>query len=313
MHFYVGITDKDWFTLNASRTNPDEVNFWKPSPSANFKALAIGEPLLFKLHAPLNYIVGGGFFTRFLHLPINLAWEAFGEANGVSSQEEMRNRIANYRGTRLGPRDNPNVGCILLSEPFFWPREMWIDSPKEFSRHTQQGKGFEADFGVGKEIWDSVAERLKKSAPAASDNTSATVAAINSGGHGKPQIILPRLGQGSFRMLLTEVYGKRCAITGERTLPVLDAAHIRPYNVFPRHELSNGLLLRSDLHRLFDNGYITVDPASRKVIVSKRIREEFENGRDYYRLEGTALREPIESIHRPLVDHLEYHANRVFR
>jgi putative restriction endonuclease len=201
----------------------------------------------------------------------------------------------------------------LLAEPFFWPKALCIDSPKELSRHTQQGTGFEADEGVGKEIWNSVAERLKTTSPAVSDTSTATVAAINSGGHGKPQIVLPRLGQGSFRALLTDVYGRRCAVTGERTLPVLDAAHIKPYKVFPRHELSNGLLLRSDLHRLFDDGYITVDPVSRRIVVSKRIREEFENGKDYYRLEGTTLREPIESIHRPHADNLEYHASHVFR
>lgn len=69
MRLYVGITDNDWFQLHASRLGTDEVNFWKPSPSANFKALQVGEPLLFKLHALDNYIAGGGFFTRFLHLP----------------------------------------------------------------------------------------------------------------------------------------------------------------------------------------------------------------------------------------------------
>lgn len=313
MHFYIGITDNDWFALQASRSDVDEVNFWKPSPTANFKALQVGEPLLFKLHAPFNFIVGGGFFTRFLHLPINLAWDAFREANGVSSLEEMRSRIANYRGITLAVNDNPSVGCILLSEPFFWSRELWIPSSSEFSSHIQQGKGFEADVGAGKEIWNSVAERLKSQPRAKLDTATATIAAIESGGHGKPQIVLPRLGQGSFRILLTDMYKRRCAITGERTLPVLDAAHIKPYNLLARHELSNGLLLRSDLHRLFDDGYITVDPMDRKIVVSKRIREEFENGKEYYRLEGTALREPSQILHRPLSANLEFHAYNIFR
>jgi len=66
-----------------------------------------------------------------------------------------------------------------------------------------------------------------------------------------------------------------------------------------RHELTNGVLMRSDLHRLFDEGYLTVDPTDRCVVVSKRIREEFENGRDYYKLEGQAIREPVEAWARP--------------
>jgi hypothetical protein len=59
-------------------------------------------------------------------LPVNLAWEAFREANGVSSLEEMRARIAFYRRTLILATENPTVGCILLAEPFFWPEGVWI-------------------------------------------------------------------------------------------------------------------------------------------------------------------------------------------
>jgi putative restriction endonuclease len=78
MRFWVGVTDKSWFDQLQARM-PDEVNFWQPTnrPVANF--LEAGTPFLFKLHAPNNYIVGGGFFVRFSALPARLAWEAFGE------------------------------------------------------------------------------------------------------------------------------------------------------------------------------------------------------------------------------------------
>jgi putative restriction endonuclease len=72
-------------------------------------------------------------------------------------------------------------------------------------------------------------------------------------------------------------------------------------------------LLRSDLHRLFDEGYLTVDPKARRVVVSNRIREEFENGKDYYKLEGQLLREPTEAWAKPLTENLEYHAYSRFR
>jgi putative restriction endonuclease len=94
---------------------------------------------------------------------------------------------------------------------------------------------------------------------------------------------------------------------------VPEAAHIKPYSLVMRHEVSNGLLLRSDLHKLFDEGYLTVDPQDRRVVVSKRIKEEFENGRDYYKLEGQPLREPSEPWPRPLAENLEYHAYNRFR
>lgn len=111
---------------------------------------------------------------------------------------------------------------------------------------------------------------------------------------------------------MTDAYQKRCAITGERTLPVLDAAHIKPYKVIQKHEVSNGLLMRSDLHRLFDDGYLTIDPLEHRVVVSKRIKEEFENGRDYYGLEGLRIREPNEPWAKPGAENLEYHATRFF-
>jgi len=269
--------------------------------------------MLFKLHSPLNFIAGGGFFTRFLHLPLSLAWESFGRANGVASVEEMRMRIGKYRHLDFASADNPNVGCILLAEPFFWPRELWIPSPAEFSRNNQVGQGFDAESGAGKALWAAVSERFAVQPPPQIETATATLSAIESKGYGKPQIVHPRLGQGTFRVLVTEAYERRCAITGERTLPVLDTAHIMPFSVCKRHELSNGILMRSDLHRLFDGGYLTIDPADRKVVVSKRIRQEFENGKEYYRLEGQQIREPNELAFRPLTENIEYHAYNRFR
>src|SRR5258708_12765016 len=72
MRLYVAFTDRDWFALHASKPEVEEVNFWRPSPDARFKALQPGELLLFKLHSPDNFIAGGGFFTRFLQLPLSL-------------------------------------------------------------------------------------------------------------------------------------------------------------------------------------------------------------------------------------------------
>src|SRR4051794_17989519 len=66
--------------------------------------------------------------------------------------------------------------------------------------------------------------------------------------HGRPQLVIPRLGQGSFRLAVLDAYDGACAITTEHSLPVLEAAHIRPWAAGGRHELPNGLPLRRDLH-----------------------------------------------------------------
>ena len=106
------------------------------------------------------------------------------------------------------------------------------------------------------------------------DPGPATIAAVQSIRYGEPMVVRPRLGQGAFRVIVTDAYERRCAITGERTLPVLEAAHIKPYGSGGPHELENGLLLRSDLHTLCDQGYVTVDADQLKVVVSNRIREK---------------------------------------
>ena len=116
-----------------------------------------------------------------------------------------------------------------------------------------------------------------------------------------------RLGQGAFRVLVTDAYTRRCSITGEKTLPVLEAAHIKPYSKSGPHFISNGLLLRSDLHKLFDAGYITITK-NYKVEVSKRIREEFQNGKEYYQYHGKELAYlPSRPLDRPNEKYIEWH------
>lgn len=68
----------------------------------------------------------------------------------------------------------------------------------------------------------------------------------------------------------------------------------------------NGILLRADIHKLFDTGYVTVTPEY-QFEVSRRIKEEFENGRDYYALHGSRIRLPHDVAHRPAVESLSWH------
>jgi putative restriction endonuclease len=92
---------------------------------------------------------------------------------------------------------------------------------------------------------------------------------------------------------------------------VLEAAHIQPYAAGGRHSIQNGLLLRSDLHTLFDRGYVTVTPEAH-LEVSRRIREEFENGHEYYALHGRDLRLPKQPDSQPAPDLLRWHNENVF-
>jgi putative restriction endonuclease len=128
---------------------------------------------------------------------------------------------------------------------------------------------------------------------------------------GAPVLHVPRLGQGIFRVRVLDAYGRACAVTEEHSLPVLDAAHIRSYADGGEHAVSNGLALRSDLHRLFDRGYVTVDETMR-FVVGRRLKEEFENGRSYYGLHGKALVLPPDVAMRPSAAVTSWHRERTF-
>jgi len=114
------------------------------------------------------------------------------------------------------------------------------------------------------------------------------------------------------RAVVTSAWRRACAITREHTLPVLEAAHIKPVTEGGLQDFSNGLLLRSDFHRLFDAGLVTVTPEY-KVQVSGRIREHWFNGKVYYRLQGQTLASlPQDTRDQPSADLLRWHNENVF-
>jgi putative restriction endonuclease len=305
---FVGVTDFEWFTFLSNLPQIDEVNFWQPGGSHRFQSLNPGEPFLFKLHSPRDYIVGGGFFAHNSILPLSLAWDAFGEKNGARSLEEMRVRTEKYRRKAALHGEDYRVGCILLEQPFFFYERDWIPVPADWKRPIVQGKGYDTASGVGKKLWDDVQVRLQAKVDLWKEARLTDV----EGGYGSPQIVMPRLGQGSFRILVTDVYQRRCAVTQERTLPALDAVHIKPFGKSGPHSINNGVLFRSDIHKLFDTGYVTIS-SDYHFEVSKRIREEFENGRDYYAMHGKSLRLPSDKILRPSSEFITWHNENVFR
>ncbi len=283
----VAVTDGDWFDQLRQQPDLSEVNFWSPS-NFSFRALQPGELFLFKLHSPNNFIVGGGVFAHANSMPCSLAWEAFKEANGARSLVEMRARIARYRRAKPDDREDFAIGCRVLTQPFFFDRPQWLQVPKSFALNTVKFKRYSVDGPDGRGLWEAVQGALAGvivQPPGIRDGPQA--------GYGEPVLIRPRLGQGAFRFLVTDNYQRRCAISGERTLPALDAAHIMPFAEGGAHEVSNGVLMRRDIHSLFDLGYVTISP-DMKFEVSKKIREEYENGRHYYALHGTGIQLPTD-------------------
>lgn len=114
--------------------------------------------------------------------------------------------------------------------------------------------------------------------------------------------IAQRRGQRAFRDALMSAYEGRCAMTGCAIADVLEAAHIYPYRGLATNAVSNGLLLRADLHTLFDCGLITIDAVSRTILVSPRL-----NDSEYGELHGRKLRSPQTSAHLPSEAALNMH------
>jgi putative restriction endonuclease len=304
MRFWVGLTDRDWYDYLSARLPLDEVNFWQPGARRPVN-LPAGAPFLFKLHArDGGWIVGGGFWERFTTLPAMIAWDVFGTVNGAETFMEMESRIKRYRPTFDVHADS--IGCVVLTAPFFLPQHVWVASPPEWPRSgIQVGKSFDTSDPVGARLWDQVRIAL-----ASADGQLAI--GESEARYGTPTLVAPRLGQGAFRVAVLDAYERRCAVTNERTLPVLQAAHIKPYSQLGPHALDNGILLREDLHTLFDRGYVTVTP-DLELRISSRIRREFTNGRDYYALDGRQLRAPALPNPLPAREFLEWHGDVVFR
>lgn len=311
MKFWVAVTDNAWFKYLAAK-GLDEVNFWQPSATPPFKGAPTGMPFLFKLKRPYNHVAGGGFFVTYSTLPVSLAWEIFGEKNGAGSIDDLHAMLGPLSG---GQRLAAEIGCTVLANPFFFSHKHWIADPPGWAGNIVRGKMYESNSSDGASIWTALERTLSTKYYATLDGEWSPIAAVNQGmeKYGNPVLVKPRLGQSSFRVLVTDAYKRRCAITGENTLVALEAAHIVPFSKDGSNEIRNGLLLRADFHRLFDVGLVSVTQDLR-IKISPKIREAWFNGKVYYRLNDQPLSVlPDLPAHQPDPDRLGWHFKNCFQ
>lgn len=302
---YVANTDFAWYQFLRDR-DLDEVNFWFPSGAQLLKRILPGAPFFFKLKKPHYAVAGFGYFARSSTVPAWLAWESFEEKNGAADLVEFLARIERYqpRPAHLLPGDQL-VGCLMISEPVFFAEPDWIRQPADWAQHNVRGEYYDLAKGEAKRVYDeclAIALRKGFASPMAEPASK----------YGSQILIHPRLGQGTFRVAVTDAYSRSCAVTGEHSLPALEAAHIQPYSKDGTHQISNGLLLRSDIHRLFDLGYVTVT-TEYCFEVSRRLREDYSNGRSYYPLHGAPIQLPRRASERPDHNLLAWHGENLFR
>jgi hypothetical protein len=109
--------------------------------------------------------------------------------------------------------------------------------------------------------------------------------------------VVRRRGQLRFRSKLIDVYEAKCAITGCTVLPILEAAHITPYLGPATNSVSNGLLLRADIHTLWDLGLLAIDPCSMTVWISPSVSDN-----TYQNLAGLTPFKPKVPSERPSLE-----------
>jgi putative restriction endonuclease len=306
---WVANTHHGWFDFLSKKRFWPEVNFWTPSDYYAFRGQP-GSPFFFRLLSPRNVIGGFGYVQRYARLPEWLAWECFGEGNGAASLEEMSRRLAEIREKSdiRGGSTLKQIGCIILADAVFFPPEMWIPQPADWKKANLRYAGYSLVEGEGLRIWDAC---LPTAIALGTGGNVEPIDVPEAARYGSPRLVSARLGQGGFRVAVTDAYARACAVTSEHSLPVLEAAHIRPFAREGPHATPNGLLLRSDLHRLFDRGYLTVTPEHR-LEVSARLKQDFDNGKSYYPLHGHGVTLPRSLADRPDSEQLAWHNENVF-
>jgi hypothetical protein len=117
--------------------------------------------------------------------------------------------------------------------------------------------------------WDAFAGQLMDRFPDAGRLTVVSSRSDQLAGGHRTRTVRVRIGQAQFRKKLLETYGSECAFTGPTPAAVLEACHLYSYSKTSEHHIQGGLLLRRDVHRLFDLGFLAVDPESLRIDVSQ--------------------------------------------
>ncbi|GAA4937020.1 hypothetical protein GCM10023224_17490 [Streptomonospora halophila] len=310
MKGYVGVTDTEWYRYLADHPGIAEINFWRPSDLRDFKVLAVGEPFLFKTRAPHNRVVGGGFYSGFARLRVSEAWRVLGEGNGAATLGELRERITSCRKEPMPDGGDPEIGCVFLRDPFFLPEDVAADPPPDFAPNLVQGRSY--DLSADVRYADYFHRVAVQSDRVLFDIDDSKPWHRPGPVYGEPKPRPVRCGQWSFQGVMLHAYGGRCAVTGSAIRPTLQAAHIRPLSKGGEHRTDNGLLLRSDVHTMFDRGYLGLD-AERRLLVSPWLRKEFADTEWFYDRAERPIFLPTQRADRPHPDFIEWHLDNVFR
>jgi putative restriction endonuclease len=299
--FAVAPTDLDWFQqLRSEGIKGEVINFWTPTPW-NINRLQANNKLYFMLKSPIRKIGGYGTFVEYKNMKASDAWRIYGRDNGVENLSELISRTDGYKSknTKKKLTIDPEIGCILLKDPEFY-------EDNNFRTDEQEGISFPNQ--VVKLKYFNQREKITTKEKITTIKVNKSFELIDSGKVKRKQLTQKeRKGQAGFRRDILKIYNNSCSITGITQKEVLEAAHIQGYVNEESNNVQNGICLRVDIHKLFDNGLITID-SEYKILVSSMLKStEYEN------LNGKKINLPQNKIYYPSPTALENHNKLVFR
>ena len=300
MTFAIANTDLGWFETLKRESLGRTVNFWTPTPW-NISGLNRGDRLYFMLKTPIRKIGGYGFFSKYQNMRASEAWLEYGLSNGVENFVHFVNKIEKYaekNSKAFSPSSNPEIGCIILADPVVFEEQ-------EFFKPEDYGVSFAKQIVKIKYYrgYNEIPHKL------ASLNSETDFQLVDkSEGRKRGALVKDRVGQFAFRRGILEAYNNRCSITDSKVGELLQAAHIQPYVNAKSNHVTNGICLRVDLHRLFDEGLITIND-NYTISVSRRLSELSQT---YGGLQNKKLNLPNDTQKHPSKTALEFHRSTIF-
>lgn len=292
-------TDTQWFNFLRSNGSLATVNFWTPT-DWSVRSFSKGDYWYFVLKGrEPRKLGGGGRFSHYEILKVSEAWERYGIGNGVESKEILIEKLNNYKkrnSKNYVYQADPTMGSIILTECIFLEDENQryvYEYALEFAPSIVKYKTFQMD--------PLPLHRLNSNSEPNNDeiisDEDARRRVVSS--------IVNRQGQSTFRQSLITAYNSKCAITGYDAIDALEAAHIMPYRGIHSNVVRNGLLLRSDIHTLFDLGKITISQEYTVILHPDLINTS------YNELNGKKIALPANRMDWPSLQALREHSRNV--
>lgn len=315
MGSYIINTDPHWYSFVFSQGIKNPVFWLKRERSPSRETIIPGNPIFFRITRTNPPVIKGhGVVVSASVYSLTDAFNLYGQRLGYPSMGEMVDASASWTsGVQLQP--DTRMFCVEVAD-FRVTEDIRTDTRLsdlgiEFDhRHVVTGKELDdAQTTALLNLARSAHGRQVRSLVSLIDNEEAAGAVdefnprdIQDGREKIARLVAKRRGQHKFRKKLLAAYDSKCAITGCDAIAALEAAHIIPYRGHQTNHVTNGLLLRADLHTLFDLGLIAIDSSSMLVVMHPDLLAT-----DYKSLSGKRVMLPKNKQHRPNIEALDIH------